>query len=107
MNHASTDLKLDKKTRELFRAILSLRNTSECQQFFRDLLTSDEIREFGERWYVAQCVDKGLSYREISALTGLSTTTVTRVAKWLKQGSGYQLALKRQKKAENISARRT
>jgi TrpR-related protein YerC/YecD len=48
------------------------------------------------RWQVARLLDRGLPYLEIAELTGASTTTVTRVAHWLKHGEGgYKLALER------------
>lgn len=85
-----------KKARDLYRAILTLETEQEAARFFRDLLTEDEIKEFSERWYVVNCLAKGLSYREISKLTGLSTATITRVAKWYRGGKGgYRLALER------------
>ena len=94
-------MKPDINTRELFRAILLLKTPGECAQFFRDLLTEDEIREFSERWHVVRLLNKKLSYREIQKLTGLSLATIVRVAKWFKQGEGgYQLIVKRLNKAE-------
>jgi TrpR-related protein YerC/YecD len=45
---------------------------------------------------VAKLVDQGLPYHEVSRRTGASTTTVTRVAHWLRHGEdGYRLALDR------------
>jgi uncharacterized protein YerC len=45
---------------------------------------------------VVQLVERGLPYLEISQRTGASTTTVTRVAHWLRHGEGgYRLALDR------------
>ncbi len=88
--------KLDKKTTDLYQAMLSLQNISECTAFLRDLLTEGEIKEFGERWYIVRSLAKGLTYREIQKLTGQSLTTITRVAKWYKSGAGgYRLVLAR------------
>jgi TrpR-related protein YerC/YecD len=48
------------------------------------------------RWQVARLLEEGLPYLEIAELTGASTTTVTRVAHWLRHGEGgYRLALDR------------
>jgi uncharacterized protein YerC len=47
---------------------------------------------------VAKLVERGLPYQEISRQTGASTTTVTRVAHWLRYGEGgYRQALERRK----------
>ncbi len=93
-----------KNLTELFKAILALENNRECFSFFRDLLTEDEIREISKRWFVVRSIDKGLSYREISALSGLSLTTITRVGKWFQKGKGgYRLILQRLKEADRAS----
>jgi TrpR-related protein YerC/YecD len=88
-----------KETKELLRAILSLKNSGEAERFFIDLLTPEEIREFGRRWQAARMIADGVSYREVARMTGLSTATVTRVAKWLNKGmGGYRLLINRAKK---------
>ena len=85
-----------KEIRELYQAILSLETEAEARAFFRDLLTESEIAEFAERWKAARMLAQGKPYLAISAETGLSSTTVARVARWVKEGTGgYRLALKR------------
>lgn len=85
-------------TNALYLAILSLRNIGEAKRFFRDLLTKKEIEEFSKRWKVAQMLEKHVSYVKIEEETGMSSTTIARVHKWLKNGmSGYKLVLRRLK----------
>lgn len=80
----------------LFAAILKLRNATEAKQFFRDLLTEAELREFANRWEVARLLAKKHSYIEIEKKTGMSSTTIARIQKWLTKGTGgYRLMLKR------------
>ena len=82
--------------KELFDAMLALETRAELERFFRDLCTLSELEAMAHRWQVAQLVDQGLPYLEISERTGASTTTVTRVAHWLRHGEGgYRLALDR------------
>ncbi len=89
----------NKQTTNLFRAVLKLENTEECEIFFRDLCTLEEIAEMSNRWQVVQLLNQGLSYREIAKQTNLSTTTITRVAHWIEHGKGgYKLILKRLEK---------
>lgn len=84
------------KTKNLFEVILRLKNTAEAKRFFRDLLTEEEIIEFGKRWQAACLLAKKAPYSEIMKKTGLSSTTVARVSKWLNKGmDGYKLMLKR------------
>jgi TrpR-related protein YerC/YecD len=78
----------------LEKALLTLEDEKYLKKFLQDLLSPKEYDSLKERWNVAQLLDKGLSYREISEKTGVSTATVTRVARCLAvSGSGYQLAL--------------
>lgn len=84
----------------LYRAILQCRTTEECKAFLADLCTRQEVAALAERWVIARLLDKGgLSYRDISAATGASTTTIGRVARFLQQEPhhGYQLVLRRLK----------
>ena len=84
------------ETDDLFEAILSLRSLDEAQRFFRDLCTLQEIEALTHRWQAARLLDQGLPYLEVAAQTGASTTTVTRVAQWLRRGAdGYGLVLDR------------
>lgn len=85
-----------KETRELFAAVSTLETRSELEAFFRDLCTLAELEAMAHRWQVARLLEKGLPYLEIAQRTGASTTTVTRVAHWLRHGEGgYRLALDR------------
>jgi TrpR-related protein YerC/YecD len=83
---------------DLFEAILELEDADEVERFLRDLCTLSELQAMAHRWEVAKLVEQGLPYQEISRRTGASTTTVTRVAHWLRYGEGgYRLALERRK----------
>jgi TrpR-related protein YerC/YecD len=81
---------------DLSEAILNLRSRDEVERFLRDLCTISELEAMGHRWAVARLVDRGLPYLEVAQKTRASTTTVTRVAHWLRHGEGgYRLALDR------------
>jgi ATP phosphoribosyltransferase len=85
-------------TDELMEAILALQDLDEAKSFFRDLLTENELNEFANRWTAAQLLSDKVPYAAIVKQTGLSSTTVARISKWLWQGmGGYQLMLDRQK----------
>ena len=88
-----------KEIKELSEAIASLRSAEEAGRFLRDLCTRSELEAMAHRWQVARLLDKGLPYLEISRRTHASTTTVTRVAHWLRYGEGgYRLVLDRLKR---------
>ena len=89
---------INQDTDALFEAILKLKNLDETRRFFRDLLTKKEIMEFGQRWKVARMLVKRIRYTKIAQETGMSSTTIARVHKWLKRGMcGYKLVLERLK----------
>lgn len=82
--------------RGLFQAILTLRSMDECRAFFRDLCTPAELQALADRWAVVGLLQQGLPYREIQRHTGVSVTTVGRVARYLASGNGgYALAARR------------
>jgi len=80
----------------LFRAIVTLQTTGECEDFFRDLCTPAELQALVDRWSVVGLLRDGLTYREISARTGVSVTTIGRVARFLAEGfGGYRTVVER------------
>lgn len=84
------------KTDKLFKAILNLENLDEARRFFRDLLTEQEIEEFASRWEVAQMLAQNIPYSQIEKDTGMSSTTIARISKWLNEGmDGYRLLIKK------------
>lgn len=81
---------------ELFRAILALASLDECRAFFQDLCTPAELQALKDRWAVAELLAEGLTYRAIHNRTGVSITTIGRVARYLTTGAGgYRKALER------------
>ena len=78
---------------KLYDAILSIKDRKECEDFLRYLLTKTELNEVAARWLVARLLNKGTTYVEIEKITGLSSTTVARVHKWLKKSKGGYVAM--------------
>ncbi len=82
--------------RNLFAAVTLLRNAEECRAFFRDLCTPAELQAMADRWAVVEWLKRGVPYREINRLTGVSVTTISRVARCLADGNGgYSLIVRR------------
>lgn len=85
-------------TDDLCRALLTAGTVAEMRRLLADLCTPSEVRTLAERWHVARLLDSSdLTYRDIHEATGVSTTTIVRVARFLKQEPhhGYRLALER------------
>ena len=84
--------------RSLFGAVLTLQTVEECRSFFRDLCTPAELQALSDRWAVVALLQEGVPYREIHKQTGVSVTTIGRVARYLTNGNGgYALAAERLK----------
>jgi TrpR-related protein YerC/YecD len=76
-------------------ALLACKTHEEMENFLRDVATLSELQAWSERLEVARLLAQGLSYRQVAAKTGASTTTVTRVANFLENGEGgYRKVLK-------------
>ncbi|NHK29142.1 helix-turn-helix domain-containing protein [Parvularcula flava] len=86
---------------ELCEAILEIQTKEEANAFLRDLCTPGELLAVSERWRIARLLDAGgKSYRDIARETHASTTTVARVARFLRDEPwrGYRTILDRMKK---------
>src|SRR5210317_111415 len=95
-NRQDSDRQQVRNEDALFRAIVSLQDTEECGNFLRDLGTPAELQALVDRWQVVKLLQEGLPYRRIHDLTGVSVTTIGRVARFLTDGfGGYQAALDR------------
>jgi TrpR-related protein YerC/YecD len=82
--------------RSLFRAILMLQSEQECKSFLNDLCTPAEVEALVDRWSVVAYINDGLPYRRIHELTGVSVTTIGRVARFVTAGNGgYRTVLER------------
>ena len=95
-NRNESNRKQNRAEEDLFEALLALRNTREVRNFFNDLCTPAELQALVDRWQVVEYLQQDLPYRKIHDLTGVSVTTIGRVARCLTDGSGgYQTAIDR------------
>jgi TrpR-related protein YerC/YecD len=86
---------------QLFKAILSLKDTDECYAFFEDICTINELLSLSQRFDVGIRLMKGQTYQEIAGATGSSTATISRVNRLLGDGSsGLEMAAERIKTGE-------
>lgn len=95
-NRQDTARKRKRNEEALFSAICSLKTVDECRRFFKDLCTPAEMQALVDRWQVVGLLLNGLPYRKIHEQTGVSVTTIGRVARFLADGfGGYQIAIDR------------
>lgn len=96
-NHSDLEAKRQKKaTQSLCDALLSMQKRDEILSLLKDLCTPSELEAITDRWWVLQLLQEGMPYRDISERTGVSVTTIGRVARYWREGAGgYRLALQR------------
>lgn len=86
----------DELTDQLCKAVLLLKDTEECYQFFEDICTISEIKALAQRLEVARMLRDGHTYDDIVDRTGASTATISRVKRCLNYGAdGYKSILER------------
>jgi len=89
----------NKPEHSLFEAVALIKNAQEARDFFIDLCTPAELQEMADRWLVVKPIKQGHSYRKIHQMTGVSVTTIGRVARFINHGNGgYNLIYERLKK---------
>jgi TrpR-related protein YerC/YecD len=87
--------------RNLCGAVAALKTADEVRAFFRDLCTPAELQAMADRWAVVDHLKRNVPYREIHRLTGVSVTTIGRVARFLGNGNGgYEVAAQRLEEAK-------
>jgi TrpR-related protein YerC/YecD len=81
---------------DLCDALLTPRSRQAMRRLLLDLCTPAELRTLAERWHVARLLDEtSLPYRDIHDATGVSTTTIVRVSRFLRHEphGGYRRAI--------------
>ena len=95
-NRENKNPEQEKAETALYRAVMTLDSTEDCRRFFTDLCTPSELEALVDRWAVVPHLVGGLPYRQIHEKTGVSVTTIGRVARSLTDGNGgYKTALQR------------
>ena len=86
----------------LLKAFLTLETEEECLSFLQDLMTIKEILDMSQRLRVAQLLEEGKAYQQISENVSVSSATISRVSRALNYGEGgYGTVLERLKNTEN------
>lgn len=83
-----TSIKNLDSTYGLYQAVSAIKTPQEAEKLLQDLCSPAEIQAMADRWRVVGPLKLGRSYRDIYAETGVSVTTVGRVARSIMFGSG-------------------
>lgn len=76
----------------LSEAFAALSDKAEVFALLKDICTPAELQALADRWQVARLLERGLAYRAINEKTGVSVTTIGRVARCLVDGAGGYMA---------------
>ena len=87
---------MGKNVSDLVEVLTKIDDKKVMKNFLIDITTPSELVTLQERLNVAMLIEDGHSYKEISQKTGSSTTTITRVARFLKDEKygGYRWVVK-------------
>ncbi len=87
----------DAQLRALADALAALDRPREVAAFLHDLGTPAELEAMADRWRVVPLLLERVPYREIHERTGVSVTTIGRVARTIEYGEdGYAAAVRKQ-----------
>lgn len=87
----------------LYEAILQLKNMEECEAFFEDLCTVQELASISQRLVVAKLLTEDKVYSDIVEKTSASTATISRVNRTLQYGrDGYNVVFNRLKECNKL-----
>ena len=78
---------------ELFKAVLKLKTKEDCENFFEDLCTYNELDAMAQRLEAASLLLSGETYEKIIEKTDISSATLSRVSRCVKYGKGYRKIL--------------
>jgi len=60
-------------------AIMTLKTTEECEKFFVDICSADELTKISRRVQIAKLIIEGKTYRSILEETNASNITISRI----------------------------
>lgn len=80
----------------LAQVLAAVDDADQMDALLEDLCTPAELEALADRWAVVPRLVQGTPYRQIHDETGVSVTTIGRVARCLEHGGGgYRAALQR------------
>ena len=82
-----------KQIEMLYELISTITNSADCKELFEDLCTYKEINAMAQRLHAAKLLMECVTYEQIIEKTGISSATLSRVSKCVKQGNGYKKLL--------------
>ncbi len=79
---------------DLYDSFIKIKDREACKEFLSDLLTSQELEALTSRLHAAKLLINGETYQQVINETNISSATLARVSKCVKNGKGYNSILK-------------
>jgi TrpR-related protein YerC/YecD len=76
------------RVKKLIRVLAAEQSPKTLELLLLDLCTPTELEAMADRLHVAPLIAKGEAYRKIHEKTGVSITTIGRVARQMQTGNG-------------------
>lgn len=74
---------------ELYSVLAKIDNVKDCKDFLSDLLSEKELDSISGRVHCARLFLEGKTYLQVTEETTVSSATLARVSKCVKNGKGY------------------
>ena len=78
----------------LFRLMAATADPADIAALLEDLCTVNELENMAERLFAAKLLMEGCTYSQIMAQANISSATLSRVSRCVRQGRGYSRLLK-------------
>ena len=96
---------IDQLSQHIINASFLIRDRSDLNLFFGDLLTTTEKIMLGKRLLIAMMIERGRAYMDIRRMLGVSDPTIAIISEQLKKdGRGFRSAIKQLRRKEKIDA---
>jgi TrpR-related protein YerC/YecD len=101
-NQKEETMKEDPKTKKkeldkLYEALVSIDSIEDCRYFLDDLLSVEELNSLSSRLHAAKLLISGETYQDVTKETKISSATLARVSRCVKEGKGYNRVLRKTK----------
>ncbi len=81
---------MQKEVTELYQTVIKLNSVDDCEKFFSDLCTYNELNSMAQRLKAAKLLLEGKTYEQVIKETDISSATLSRVSRAIKLGNGYK-----------------
>jgi len=85
--------KTEERLQELYEVFTKIKSPEEAEEFLKDLCSINELKQMAGRLYAAKLLKMGKTYVDVTKLSSVSSVTLSRISRCLKNGKGYNKVL--------------